>query len=175
MIGRRPGIYWIICWRYLSPLLIVVSIIAEFYTKSLIDYIIWIVPLSLRNIHNTGDDNTVVTKLIIVLVTNIGFSMMYHRVIVVHGNCQQTSSYIMTTSFTENWYNKWKLLPLVDVLKLSGFLDENQLQQWKACVQLPPLYNNVPNIVIYSHNTIRYVVLGLCSTISTHHTSNIFT
>lgn len=108
MIGSRPGRYWIICWRYVSPFLIVVSIIAEFYTKSLIDYIIWIVPLSLRNIHDTGDDNTVVTKLILVLVTNIGFSMIYHRVIVVHGNCQQTSSYIMTTSFTENWDNKWK-------------------------------------------------------------------
>lgn len=36
MTGSRPGIYWMICWKYISPLTMLVIVIASF-TKIIVE------------------------------------------------------------------------------------------------------------------------------------------
>lgn len=42
MTGRKPSIYWMICWKYLSPLAMTVILIASFVSmKDGIEYKAW--------------------------------------------------------------------------------------------------------------------------------------
>ena len=36
MTGSRPGIYWMICWKYISPLTMIIIVIASF-TKIIVE------------------------------------------------------------------------------------------------------------------------------------------
>jgi solute carrier family 6 amino acid/orphan transporter-like 15/16/17/18/20 len=44
MTGSRPGIYWMICWKYLSPLTMLIIVIASF-AKIIVEgsgYLAWV-------------------------------------------------------------------------------------------------------------------------------------
>ena len=43
MTGSRPGIYWMICWKYVSPLTMLIIVISSF-TKIIVEgsgYLAW--------------------------------------------------------------------------------------------------------------------------------------
>ena len=44
MTGSRPGIYWMLCWKYLSPLTMLIIVIASF-AKIIVEgsgYLAWV-------------------------------------------------------------------------------------------------------------------------------------
>lgn len=51
MIGHRPGVYWRLCWGFLTPILMIVILIYFFFTYQPLDYNKIPYPLSAMSMH----------------------------------------------------------------------------------------------------------------------------